>query len=724
MILFGFGIAVLALGGAALIPLKNSKTINRAGAILVALGSMLTLMAAIWTLAGSGSAGSAMGAAVGDTGGMASTSSYDTTLSAPSAGGFSAGAVYEFRLPLPFGAVTFALNPLSSFFLGLIALVCGLAAIYAPKYLEHYGEAAQRFKKHWVLFGILAASMMLVVTAQNAVLFMLAWEAMSLSSFFLVMFSREKAEVRRAGWIYLLFAHVGAACLIAMFSLMSSAAGSLEFEAMRSAAPRLAPALKGSIFILALLGFGMKAGFFPLYVWLPEAHPAAPSHVSAVMSGVMIKTAIYGIVLVESMLGTPALWMGITMLCVGLVSGLFGIAMAAVQRDAKRLLAYSSIENIGIIAIALGVWMLGAAIGNSSLAGLGLAAALLHTLNHALFKSLLFMGAGAMQFATHTLDLDSMGGLLKRMPRSGLAIIVGSVALSGLPPFNGFISEFLLYSSAFARDFASSLENSVFSISILGGLSLIGALAVFALTKFAGTGLLGAPRSEHAEHAREVSPWMWAPMLTLAALCTVIGLAPRAALALVDRALSDSSMFAGVMSAAGTAGTLGVPSTVAASTLGLPNSVVAFTIPAASLAALSAIQMGALILIALVAGLSALRNRRIAPRQEETWGCGYHAPSSRMQYTSSSFAQPLASFAKPFYAPQEKGQVGAELFPEKLECSIRFPDLILDRAIAPAYRWVTKFFQRFSVIQHGNTHLYVLYIVVALLVALFWSIAQ
>lgn len=684
MILFGLGIFVLALGGAALLPLKSSRAVNRTGALVVALGSALALAAAVLALAGA--------------------------RGAENATALSAGTVYEFRLPLPIGATTFALTPLSSFFLGIIALVCGAASIYAPKYLGHYGDEPRRFKEHWALFGLLAASMMLVVTARNAVFFMLAWETMSLSSFFLVMFSRERIEVRRAGWIYLVFAHVGAACLIAMFALLSSASGSLEFDAMWAAAPSLSPGLRGAIFLLALLGFGMKAGFFPLYVWLPEAHPAAPSHVSAVMSGVMIKTAIYGIVCVAGMLGTPALWMGITMLCVGLVSGIFGIAMAAVQRDAKRLLAFSSIENIGIIAIALGVWMLGSTTGSSTLASLGIAAALLHTLNHALFKSLLFMGAGAMQFAAHTLNLDAMGGLLKRMPRSGLAIVAGSVALSGLPPFNGFIGEFLLYSSAFAHDFASLLQNSVFSITILGGLSLIGALAVFALIKFAGTGLLGAPRSERAEHAREVSPWMWGPMLALAALCAVIGLAPRAALSLVERALSDSSIFTG---GAGSAGTLGAA-----------NLRPAFSIPSATLTALSVIQIGALILVVLVAGLSALRNRRIAPRQEETWGCGYHAPSSRMQYTASSFAQPLASFAKPLYSPLERGEIGADLFPPEAEREISFPDPVLDRAIAPAYSWATKFFQRFSVIQHGNTHLYVLYIVVALLAALFWSVAQ
>ena len=669
MMLFGIGIGVLVGGGLLTLVLKKSAGINKLGMASVVAGDAFVLAAAVEGIAGR-----------------------------------YAGEVYQFFLPLPVGAVLFSLSPLSSFFLLIIAVVTGLAAVYAPKYLAHYGEMPWRFKAHWLLYNLLAASMMLVVTAQNAVFFMLAWEGMSLSSFFLVLFQNERTKVRRAGWIYLVFTHVGAACLLVMFALLAQVSGSFDFDAMRAAAAGFSPGLKAAIFVLALVGFGMKAGFFPMYVWLPEAHPAAPSHVSAVMSGVMIKTAIYGIVLTLGLLGGgqgTELWMGWTLVVLGLVSGIFGIAFAAVQQNAKRLLAYSSVENIGIIATGLGVWFIGMASSNEVLARLGLMAALLHTVNHALFKSLLFMGAGALQLATETLDLDRMGGLLKKMPRSGLAIIAGAVAISGLPPFNGFVGEFLLYSSVFAQGFGSSLVRAVYVIAILGGLSIIGALAVFTFTKLVGTSLLGEPRTDHAAHAHEVPASMYVPMLVLAGLCLFIGLFPLPVmsalkLVLADSGLADVGEFAAAV----------VPS------------------PAA-------MQWIAFALIGLIGVLALVRSRVLSLHKVEntsrhkvgstTWDCGYHNPTPRMQYTASSFAQPLASFAQPLYSPHSDGSIGPDLFPAPVTRKISFPDLILDRAIKPMYSWISRAFETFSIIQHGNTHWYVLYIVIALLAVLFWS---
>jgi len=669
MMLFGLGIGVLACGGVLTLVLKKSAAINKFGMASVIAGNAFVLAAAVEGIAGR-----------------------------------YAGEVYQFFLPLPMGAVLFSLSPLSSFFLLVIGAVTGLAAVYAPKYLAHYGELPQRFKAHWLLYNLLTASMMLVVTAQNAVFFMLAWEGMSLSSFFLVLFQNDKAEVRRAGWIYFVFTHIGAACLLVMFALLAQASGSFDFDAMRAAAAGFQPGLKAAIFVLALVGFGMKAGFFPMYVWLPEAHPAAPSHVSAVMSGVMIKTAIYGIVLTIGLLGgAPAteLWMGWTLVVLGLVSGIFGIAFAAVQQNAKRLLAYSSVENIGIIAIGLGVWFMGMASGNESLAALGLMAAFLHTVNHALFKSLLFLGAGALQLATETLDLDRMGGLLKKMPRSGLAIIAGATAISGLPPFNGFVGEFLLYSSVLAQGFGSSLVRAVYIIAILGGLSIIGALAVFTFAKLAGISLLGEPRSDHAVHAHEVSASMYVPMLVLAGLCLFIGLFPLPVISALKLVLADSGLVA------------------------------VDQLPSGIISSLAAIQWVAFALIGLIGVLALVRNWVLSLHKVEntnrnkvgstTWDCSYHNPTPRMQYTASSFAQPLASFVQPLYAPHSDGSIGPDLFPAPVARKISFPDLILDRVIKPVYGWISRAFETFSIIQHGNTHWYVLYIVIALLAVLFWS---
>jgi formate hydrogenlyase subunit 3/multisubunit Na+/H+ antiporter MnhD subunit len=281
-------------------------------------------------------------------------------------------------------------------------------------------------------FNLLLASMLLVVTARNGVLFLVSWEIMSLSSFFLVMFEDEKPGVREAGWTYLVTTHLGTALLLAMFVLLGRNSGSLDFDAL--SAPE---AIAGVVFLLGLIGFGTKAGLMPLHVWLPEAHPVAPSYVSAVMSGVMIKMGIYGLLRTLTWLGEPPAWWGWTLLVLGVVSGVLGVLYALAQHDLKRLLAYHSVENIGIIAMALGVGLLGVHYRIPAMAALGFTGGLLHVVNHALFKSLLFLGAGSVLHATGVGDLDRLGGLLKRMPITGTTFLIGAAAICGLPPLNG-----------------------------------------------------------------------------------------------------------------------------------------------------------------------------------------------------------------------------------------------------------------------------------------------
>lgn len=676
MMLFGIGLALMTAGGLAALFPGRARLVHGLGAAGMLAGDVFAAIAAI----------------LGLSGGMGSE-------------------VYVFNLPLPMGEALFALSPLSSYFVLMLAVVTALAAVYAPSYLMHHEEQLWKCKGHWLLYALLTASMMLVVSARNAVSFMLSWEAMSLTSFFLVLFQYEKPEVRRSAWLYFVFAHVGAVCLLVMFSLLAQASGSLDFEAMKAASSTYAPGLKSAVFVLAIFGFGMKAGFFPLHVWLPEAHPAAPSHVSAVMSGVMIKTAVYGLVLAVTLMGgVPAgsTWMGWTLLAIGVMSGIFGIAFAAVQNHAKRLLAYSSVENIGIITMGLGIWCLGSASGRSVMAGLGLMGALLHVLNHALVKSLMFMGAGALQHGAGTLDLDQMGGLLRRMPRTGLAMVAGAVALSGLPPFNGFVGEFLIYASAFVESYGSLLEHALFIIAVLGGLSIIGGIAVFTFAKLVGTGLLGEPRSEAAAKAHEIPAGMQVPMLLLAGACALIGFFPLPVLRFMVPVLADAGLAEPGLALSGIALSLGT------------------------------IQWISLALLALVGVLALARRRALAAgarspqthtagkvpvASSPTWDCGYHAPTARMQYTASSFAQSIASFAQPVYKPKIEGSIGGELFPAKVRQRIVFRDLVLDRILAPLYARISRAFERFSILQHGNTHWYVLYVVIALLAVLIWSFA-
>ena len=329
-------------------------------------------------------------------------------------------AVLHLSWEVPYGSFVVALDALSAFFLLPIFLLSAAAAVYGSEYLQVYRDT-KHLGASWFLFNVLVASMTLVVIARNGILFLMGWEVMALASFFLVTFEDEQASVRQAGWVYLVATHMGTAFLLALFILLGREHGSLDFDQFTvSAGP-------GLLFLLAVIGFGTKAGFMPLHVWLPEAHPAAPTHVSALMSGVMIKTGIYGLVRILTLLGPPPMWWGWVLCGIGLSSGILGVLFALAQHDLKRLLAYHSVENIGIIALGLGIGLIGLHAGVPVLAVFGFGGGLLHVVNHALFKGLLFLGAGAVLHATGTRDMEHLGGLLKRMPWTGFSFLIGAV---------------------------------------------------------------------------------------------------------------------------------------------------------------------------------------------------------------------------------------------------------------------------------------------------------
>ena len=349
--------------------------------------------------------------------------------------------------PVPFGEFFIELDPLTAWFLLPTLLLSALSAIYGVGYLRSW-QGRRSLGPVWFFYCLLVLGMVLVLVARNAVLFLVAWELMALASFFLVTFEHERESVREAGWIYFVATHLGTAFLLAFFLLLARETGSMDFDVWAEKGIHT-QGLAGILFLLAVVGFGTKAGFMPLHVWLPEAHPAAPSHVSALMSGVMIKTGIYGLLRAFTFLGMPPLWWGWVLIGIGLTSGVLGVLFALAQHDLKRLLAYHSVENIGIIALGLGVGLLGMSTGSSMLIVLGFGGALLHVVNHALFKGLLFLGAGAVLHGTGTLEIDHLGGLLKRMPWTAATFLIGAVAISGLPPLNGFVSEFLIFFGAF-----------------------------------------------------------------------------------------------------------------------------------------------------------------------------------------------------------------------------------------------------------------------------------
>ena len=470
-----------------------------------------------------------------------------TTLLAVLAGVIGLGGIATFwvtgdrqPIPLPWsipgGPFNVAVDGLSAIFLLPIFLVSLLGNVFGLAYWKQ-PEHPQNGRKVRLFYGTLTAGMALLVIARNGLLFLFGWEIMALSAFLLVTTEAHLEEARKAGWIYLVAAHVATLCLFALFALLRSARGS--FALLPLSQDSVTPAVATAIFTLGLVGFGLKAGLMPLHIWLPSSHAIAPSHVSAIMSGVIIKMGIYGLVRLTSLLPDPPFAWGAVVLSLGVISGVLGVAFAIGQHDLKRLLAYHSIENIGIIAIGLGLALIGRSLGRADWVILGLSGALLHVWNHAFFKALLFLSAGSVIHATRTREIDQLGGLAKAMPWTSLCFLSGAVAICGLPPLNGFVSEFLIYLGLFGTLIDKGGSTFVGAILAAPALALIGALAVACFVKVYGAVFLGIPRSEHARRAHESSPSMLYSMGLLVACCLLIGLAPPVIAPILARAVGD-----------------------------------------------------------------------------------------------------------------------------------------------------------------------------------------
>ncbi|MEN6559111.1 MAG: proton-conducting transporter membrane subunit, partial [Thermoguttaceae bacterium] len=603
---------------------------------------------------------------------------------------------------VPYGSAHFELDALSAVFAATIATVTMLASVYGSQYLRD-GDDRKNLGPSWLFYNLLTASMLLVVVARNGVLFLVSWELMSLFSFFLVTQDGEREDLRRAGWIYLVAMHLGTAFLLALFVLLGREAGSLDFDRFSTSA-----ATPGLFFVLALIGFGTKAGLAPMHVWLPEAHPAAPSHVSAVMSGVMIKTGVYGLLRVLSLIGPPEPWWAWTLVGVGVASGVLGVLYALAQHDLKRLLAYHSVENIGIITMGLGVGLLGICRGNSAMAALGLTGCLLHVVNHAVFKSLLFLGAGSVLHATGTGELDRLGGLWRRMPTTGASFLIGAAAISGLPPLNGFVSEFLIYLSATSGLHGSS--SVLLGVTIIGGLALIGGLAAACFAKAFGIAFLGEPRSREAADARESGAAMRWPMAVLAALCFVIALAAP---------IWPTALRPAVATVASGARAENNPKNLPPAPSFESESEVAAT------RSLVGVLLGCCTLIGLVVIAASGRKLLLRGRRVEsgvTWDCGYVAPTPRMQYTASSFARPLVLLFRGLLQPRDEIHPPQGLFPRHASLHTHAPDWFRRRVYEPLFWGVGWAASKLRWLQEGHLQLYVLYIALTMLVLLIWKL--
>jgi formate hydrogenlyase subunit 3/multisubunit Na+/H+ antiporter MnhD subunit len=605
------------------------------------------------------------------------------------------GAPRALNLPwdVPFGAFSVELDALSALFLLPVLVLSPLAAVYGSEYLlAHHDDGDQAPGTSWFFFGLLVASMEMVLLARNAVLFLVAWEVMALASFFLVTSDDRDASVRDAGWTYLVATHLGTACLLVMFVLLGGDADPLNFDHFPHATSA------GLLFLLAVVGFGAKAGFMPLHVWLPEAHPAAPSHVSAVMSGVMIKTGIYGLVRVLTLVGPLPAWCGWLLVAVGTVSGVLGILSALAQQDLKRILAYSSVENIGIITLALGLGVVGLHAGATDVAVLGFSAAFFHVVSHAVAKGALFLVAGVVVQQAGTRRLDALGGLLRRLPRTGLACFVASVAIAGLPPFGAFASELLLYLAAYRATIALAGANALPAVATIGALALIGGLAAACFAKVFGIAFLGEPRSAQVAQAREPGAAMQGAVLALAAGCVVLGVVSPLLVGMLEPVLVQVTA--------------------------LPRETVHGDL-AIAVAALSAV-VGASVGLAVVAAMLGIVRRRLLAQRVVatglTWDCGYAAPSSRMQYTGSSFSQPLTMVFARVLQAEVHDALPKGFFPSHASFASMTPDLGRERLYRPLFLGLGRTLVRLRWLQHGVVQLYVLYIGLTLVGLLLWSI--
>lgn len=608
------------------------------------------------------------------------------------AGGWSLLTNHTEQVVLPLGLpwlhVFLRIDPLSGFFLFIVGLITFLAACYGPAYIREYIGGPHPIGILTFFTGLFVCGMMLVLLAADAFSFMIAWELMSVASYFLVVYQHHHVENRSAAFIYLLMAVAGGSFILLAYGVLAGFSESFSFTAMATA--NLSPTWASIAFTLAFIGFGMKAGIVPLHVWLPQAHPVAPSHISALMSGVMLKVAIYGFIrFVYDLLGGIQWQWGVLVLLIGAASAVLGVLYALVQHDLKRLLAYHSVENIGIIYIGLGLSMIFQATGHLEISALALIAALYHCMNHAIFKSLLFLGAGAVLQQTHQHDMEKMGGVIKKMPVTAACFLVGCISISALPPFNGFISEWLTFQAA--------LQGTALRSGILGAiipvasaiLALTGALAAACFVKVYGVIFLGRPRSLQIAEAQETSFGMQFSQVMLALSCLVFGIFPTwvvNAINVIPEGLMGS----------------GLPKTTSSNWLWLAP----ISKQTASYGAIPVLVGLAVSWLIVYFSLHPLR-RDNHIRTSTAWDCGFGPLTPRMQYTSSAFAMPIRRVFAFVWSIIEK--VEPALPGKGPRYFLQISDWVWLIIYLPIGKLILKLAERTSRIQGGNLRVYLSY---------------
>ena len=629
--------------------------------------------------------------------------------SALATGAVTASQSFElFPSLIPFVRFSIHADALGCFFGMIVSLLGWALSIYSLGYARgYYG------RKNVGVFGagfnLLLLATTLVFLADHALFFLIAWEIMALTAYSLVSFEHEQEETRNAGVLFFVMSHLGTGCLILGFLLLFQASGSYGFDSFHALGNTLPAGRRNVVFLLFLIGFGVKAGMVPLHIWLPAAHPVAPSNVSALMSGVIVKTGIYGLTRVGfDFLGTPPNWWGVTVLTIGTISAVLGVLYALMEHDLKRLLAYHSIENIGIILMGLGAALMFRHSGHPVLASLALIAGLYHTLNHAVFKALLFLGAGAVLHATHTRNMEDMGGLAKRMRWTALFFLVGAVAISALPPLNGFVSEWLTYQSLL-QGFGTTTRLIRLMFPLSGAmLALTGALAAACFVKAFGITFLAQPRSDHARHAHEAPFPMLLGQGILTAACVFLGLFPTLFLKLFDpltQQLTGQQLSQQLTTANGLVLSGGGAQGGTVSTLG--------------------ITLMLLCLLPVPLGLWLLFARRSRTRIAPTWDCGLRGLTPQMEYTATGFSKPLRMIFKALFRPRREVQREYDFSPY-FATTLRFEshvEEVFQTRIYRPLRWlVLRASRRTRALQAGSIQAYLIYIFVTLLALLLFAL--
>jgi hydrogenase-4 component B len=601
---------------------------------------------------------------------------------------------------LIFGQIPLRIDSLSAWMILIINFTFVTGVLYGTGYLRHYYDKPKNIRVHQLLFIILHISMLLVCSVQNFIAFLIVWEIMAGSAFLLIIFESWNKSTVKAGLNYFIQSHIGVLFITISFIWVIVQTGSTDFKAVTTFSEHMPSPVSITLFLLLFIGFAFKAGFVPFHTWLPYAHPAAPAHISGMMSGVIIKLGIFGILRMLLLIKTGYLVIGEIILLVSIVSGLYGVILAIVQHNLKKLLAYHSIENIGIIGIGIGIGTIGLGLHNDFLAVAGFLGGLLHILNHSLFKSLLFYGAGSVYQQTGTLNVEKLGGLIKKMPQTAALFLIAALAICGLPPLNGFISEFLIFSGLFAGLKSESFSFSLFILTAIASLVIIGGLAIICFTKAFGVVFLGTERQPYQTNPKEVPFIMLIPKYMVAAMIVLIGIFPQFFLWLLKNPVS-----------------LFVPNV-------LTDSNGYFTYQSAVLSEIGMISLLIFAAIFIVFAVKKYFERNKIIAASPTWGCAYVAPDPKMQYTASSFVKTYANLIDPILSMHKSDVEIDQVFPGPKEYSSHNYDKLEFYLIDKNLKWLRKILLKLNFLQNGRIQFYISYGLIFILLIILISYGE